>query len=251
MFVYSVEGCVGAGKTEFVHMLQQTLIANEAMRSRVCVVEEPVDEWMRVNEDVEVGALQAQYRYPTMYGAQFQAFAYTTHLLNVCRAVRQHVAEYSVFPDLLFVERFPGFSNYHVFLHALFDGGFVDDVSLSMMRRMLNAAQDAQLFLSMVGGEELSNVEFIYISSEFATCMQRVHDRARETTSEVRLSRIHRRYESWIGGGLNAWFDDRTSVLHDVRVIRNDGDIAQLLTHAESLLNAELARTRLTTNLRL
>lgn len=245
MRIYSVEGAVGAGKTEFIRHLRRIIGDNDGMRSRVCVVEEPVAEWMRMSFGSDMSPLQAQYRYPTMYGAQFQAYAYTTHMRSVCEALGEHMREFNQLPELLFVERFPGYSNYHVFLRALHDGGFIDDVSLSMTRRMFDAAEDAELFRSMVGGEEFLSLEFVYVYAELDETIERVRVRARERATEDRLRRVYQRYETWIGRGANLWIDERTLLTHDIRTIRNEQGIELLGDEAEQMLNAELARTRL------
>ena len=236
---------MGAGKTEFIRHLRRILRENENMRPRVCVVEEPVEEWMRMSFGADMGPLQAQYRYPTMYGAPFQAYAYTTHLQCVCDALRTHVDDHDRLPELLFVERFPGYSNYHVFLRALHDAGFIDEVTLTMTRRMFDAAENAELFRTMVGGEEPLSLEFIYVDAPLPEMVARVNERARERAAEDRLRRIYQRYETWLGRGANLWLDDRTLVPHDIRTVRNEEGIFELGEEAERIVNAELARARL------
>jgi hypothetical protein len=142
------------------------------------------------------------------------------------------------------VERLPGYANYQVFAHALRDGGFIDDVTLAMLRDFYDETFGMEWIRSLGRGGEPMSVEFVYVTCEMDRSLERFRMRARETADERRLQGIWRRYESWLGGA-DVWMDDRTGVMYEVREVRNDGIEAVLRTEAESLMNAEMARVRL------
>jgi len=241
MRVYSVEGAVGAGKTEFLRHLQAIRQENGNMIPRTLIVSEPVDEWMRVSFGADMGPLQAQYRYPTMYGAQFQMYAYASHLHNVCERLAEHVAIHNRMPEVLIVERFPGYSNYHVFMRALHDQGFVDDVSLTMARRTFDALEDAEIFRTMAGRGEYLSMTFVNVMCGVDESLRRVRERARERAAEDRLRRIHARYDAWLNHA-DVWLDDRHLTVHEVQQVDNRGDIDMLRESAEEFMNRELNR---------
>jgi deoxyadenosine/deoxycytidine kinase len=249
MRVYSIEGAVGAGKSEFLTHLSRVVEHNDATAASVCVVTEPVEEWMEVVAGMDMSPLDAQYRYPTMYGALFQVYVYTSHLNNIRRCVRRHRNHFGRLPDLVFVERFPGYSNLIVFMSALQDGGFVDDTSARMLMQTINAADNAELYRQALMTTEAIHLDFIYIVSDINQSIERAQLRDREEVDVQKLRDVHRCYELWLGRGRQEWVDDMTGTTYDIRTVHNVADLAALGQEVESMLNAELARTRLHTDM--
>ena len=246
MRIYSVEGAVGAGKSTFMRLLSELRDADEAAQSRMLLVLEPVDLWMlnreNNNNNTNLGPLQAQYRYPTIYGPMFQMYAFMSYLAIIGGALFMHRNQYGNFPDMVFVERFPGFANYHVFMQALLDGGFVDDLTMRMAEYIFDMANQLEFIRLWLGLEEPIQTEFIYVTANVETTIARVAERGRERVDDGRLRRIHSRYELWLGGGRNTWFDLSSMRSFDVRVVANEGEINSMRREAESLFAAEQVR---------
>jgi hypothetical protein len=224
-----------------MEMLSELRERHVGVQPRMLIVLEPVDLWMRRAPRTDMGPLQAQYRYPTIYGTSFQMYAYMTYLHIIGNALYMHRAEYGHFPDMLFVERFPGFANHEVFMRALADGGFVDDITMHMSHEIFDTTQMLE-FIRLWVGDEVIQTEFLYIECDAATCAARVAARQRERIDDARLLRIHARYEQWLGGGRNIWVNPDSDLVFDVRVVSNRGEINDMRREAESLLMAEQMR---------
>jgi len=88
-----VDGEIGAGKTTFI----QNLANRVAQRHTVMVVEEPVDEW------IKVGILQKFYSDPERYAYEFQTYTYVTRMQKLLEAFKTpadvYILERSVLTD--------------------------------------------------------------------------------------------------------------------------------------------------------
>jgi deoxyadenosine/deoxycytidine kinase len=152
--IVTVEGEIGAGKTELVRALAAEL---ETRGVRVCTVLEPVDQWSAA------GILEKFYADPARYAYSFQSYVYVTRTVALARAFAEHAEA-----DVFLLERSPATDN--VFVALLRET--MDPVELRMYETWCGAWQDAL-------GVDLSSATVLYLKPSLETCMGRVAKRGR------------------------------------------------------------------------
>jgi deoxyadenosine/deoxycytidine kinase len=227
MLIYSVEGSVAAGKSSFLEYIHN-MVDNNELDSKVCVITEPVAEW------VEGGVLQAQYDAAQAYGALFEMYALVSQQTRFHESIEQHLLLHGQLPEVVFCERFGGMANEEVFMRVLLDMGAVDGMHMEMYRRVLDHLGRARY----LGLNDNDVVKILYIQSELEETIRRVAERNREVADNARLQGLHDQYERWLGN--RGFFVERRSGMEcEVVRVRNGGDIADLHAEAGRVLNSQ------------
>lgn len=230
MRVYSVEGAEGAGKSVVLNYINDALQANNSMRRRVLVVEEPVTtDYMSVT-----GLTYAQRALPGVYGGLYQCYTMQVYMSKIVNDIRQHKVRYDCLPELLFVERFPGYSNQYVFTQLLHDFGHIDQTGSRMLERIFQCARSLEFLRVVVPHNEVIDLEFVYVICEVERCLQR---RPRLYDCLRKQRHIHALHSTWLSGNYGLWHG------HAIHLIMNSTEqiTPALRQSVESLLNSELA----------
>jgi deoxyadenosine/deoxycytidine kinase len=72
MKVFVVDGNIGSGKSTFLRMLQDRYENNKAGLYTVEIIQEPVDEWMKIRNEENVSLFELYYKNPKQYAYLFQ-----------------------------------------------------------------------------------------------------------------------------------------------------------------------------------
>lgn len=176
--VFTIEGEIGAGKTELAKSLAAEL---RARGKSVCLVLEPVNQWK------ETGVLQEFYANPTQFAYSFQTFVFATRILEIHKGMQAQPDA-----DIYLFERSP--ISDRIFM-ALQDVKPIE-------REMYEAWCDSWLALHPV---DFSSATAIYLRTNIDTCMSRVSTRARdgEIKSEAQ------------GNGVTVEYQKRLKLAHE------------------------------------
>jgi len=151
--IFTIEGEIGAGKTELAKQLAATL---ERRGHSVCLVLEPVQQWK------DVGILQEFYKDPTRFAYSFQTYVFATRVLAIHEAVMAK-PEASIY----IFERSPVTDPVFMALQEV----------APLERAMYDTWCMSWLSMSAI---DYSKATALYLRTSADVCMERVAKRARE-----------------------------------------------------------------------
>lgn len=169
--IFTIEGEIGAGKTELAKGLASVL---ERRGHSVCLVLEPVQQWK------DVGVLQAFYADPPRYAYSFQTYVFATRVLAIHAAMAAK-------PDaeVYILERSPVTDPVFMALQEV----------TPLEKAMYETWRTSWLALSAV---DYSKATAIYLRTSPEVCMQRVTKRARD--GEIVSNKIENTKATAAGG---------------------------------------------------
>ena len=175
IYLFSIEGNIGAGKSTLMHMLDAVGDVKHAcdatLNADVKYIQEPVSEWTsdyRGEEDAEPhNILQLFYSDPTKYAFVFQMLA----CLSRIRTVRREVKMWTGKRNLVLITERSVYADRHVFMKLMETSGLISAVESRVYREM---------FDEFKGEVPLSGVIHFHVPPE--TCMDRI--RIRDRTEE-------------------------------------------------------------------
>ena len=154
--VLAVEGLIGAGKTTTLRNMKNEW---EKQGFKVCLMYEPVDEW------IELGILQAFYSDPKRYASEFQAITFTTRLGMVRKAFLE-------MPD----------ADIYIFERSPFSDRFI----FAELQKIIMGKLLMRLYIKKwdvwndVLGFPYPITDVIYLRPSLDKCMERVNHRQRD-----------------------------------------------------------------------
>lgn len=113
--IVSIEGNIGSGKSTLVQELKD---ANLYPHSKVCFLQEPVDEWNKIADNGET-IIEKYYKDQNKYAFQFQMMAYISRLSQIKNAMKNNY-------DIIFTER-SVMSDKNVFAKMLYNDGILSE----------------------------------------------------------------------------------------------------------------------------
>lgn len=152
--ILSVEGEIGAGKTELTSVLAAELAARD---KNVCLIQEPVEQWR------EVGILDKFYADPERYAYTFQTYAFASRILSIADKVRANPSA-----DVYILERTPATDM--VFMAA--QGAATSPMEREMYLTWCSA-------FSLMLPLDLRSAQVVYLRPSIAACMERIAERRR------------------------------------------------------------------------
>jgi deoxyadenosine/deoxycytidine kinase len=236
MLVYSIEGAVGVGKSELVRIINEWRDADILRSEAVCVVDEPVMEWMELGDHTE-SPLNMLYRDPKRYAGVFQMYVFVDMWACLLDALREHERVYNRLPNILFVVRYEAFAAKEVFIPNLISSGAVDHGHLEMYDRMSRALrfQDVSPWHYVSGRDDLV---FLYVHADVNDVLERVARRNRveeQMTQQNTFMQLHNLYEEWLGMN-TTWYSEDLG--EEVPVFQVNNDALGALHHSfEQIVN--------------
>jgi deoxyadenosine/deoxycytidine kinase len=183
----AVEGNIGAGKSTFLDILQDSSLE---LQDLIEVVPEPVEEWQKVHNGTAepINLLDRFYKEPERYAYTFQHYVLLTRMEKDRKARSSlkplRVLERSIFSDRL------------VFVRAMHEAGFMGDLELRLY--------DSWFSMEIAQDQELTPDGFIYLKARPETCIKRLRGRNRSEEAGVDrayLENLHDKHESWLQFG--------------------------------------------------
>jgi deoxyadenosine/deoxycytidine kinase len=214
--VISVDGIIGAGKTNLCELLENKLpsvlpeLDEQFQNPNICVVYEPVEIWK------STGALGRFYGDVRGRAYEFQSFVYATRVQSVCNTITEHTAKTGRPADIYILER-SVFSDEYLFVDMLHKEGTFDDIQLTMYRTWCRM-WDKLLPWHPSG--------FIYLAPTIDATMSRIAIRARagETVSKTYQEALLSQHEQVFGGSTITLETSAGTICRPILHIRTDDD---------------------------
>jgi deoxyadenosine/deoxycytidine kinase len=175
--IVSIEGNVGAGKSTLLRSIKKRL--DEEGRKDIVVLEEPIDEWVRVTDGKD-NLMQLFYETPRRYAFTFQ----TLVTITTMRAIRRVVDENPIVKVILCERSL--LSSRHVFAEALKDEGAISEIEMLVYDEFFNEEGDSWMHPE----------EVIYLDTSPEICLERIklRDRPEEEHLDVEWLRKYQGY---------------------------------------------------------
>lgn len=155
----AVEGNIGAGKSSFLHYL------NEKYSEQIKCFPEPVERWTDFNG---FNLLDEYYKNKEKFAFPFQVLNFLCHIKNVSTTTKGAI---SIF------ERSP-YSSFHCFCNVLFTQKEISPIEYSILNE----------FLCMIFEKRLVSYDlFVYIDTKPENCLARIDHRSRDEEKNVSL----------------------------------------------------------------
>ena len=178
VYIYTIEGNIGSGKSTFVEILKIYYKNNDNM----VFLQEPVNIWQSIKDDNNKSILEMFYEDQKKYAFSFQMMAYISRVAMLKECMKKNpgktiICERSVLTDK------------NVFAKMLYDSGNIESVNYQIYLKWFNEFID-----------ELPINGIIYVKAEPEVSHERVIKRSRkgETIPLSYLKQCHEYHEIWL-----------------------------------------------------
>ena len=129
--IIAIEGNIGSGKSTFVQELKERF----ADRIDICFLQEPVQEWLAIQDNSGTNILEHYYRDQRQYAFPFQMMAYISRLSILKRALENPQYKYIITERCLFTDK-------NVFCKMLYDDGMIDSIGYQIYNKWFAEFQE-------------------------------------------------------------------------------------------------------------
>jgi len=180
IYIFSIEGNIGSGKSTLVKILNKNLhnIANMP----IIYVQEPVSEWETIKDTSGETILEKFYADQHKYAFSFQMMAYISRLALLKRVIQEN-------PNAIIITERSVFTDKEVFAQMLYDEGKIEEVNHQIYLKW---------FAEFI--EDIPVTGLIYMNTSPEKSKERVNIRARsgENIPLEYLQRCHNYHTKWI-----------------------------------------------------
>ncbi len=181
MFILSIEGNIGSGKSTVINALKKFHKDN----NKLYFLEEPVSEWMEFKDSEGKNIIEKFYDNQENYSFSFQMMAYISRLTMLKRAIK-HCNENNI--SIIICERSLQ-TDKNVFCKMLHDSGKIEDINFQIYNKWF----DEFIY-------EIPTNYFIYIKTDAKIAHERVLKRGRpgENISLDYLEMCNDYHDNWL-----------------------------------------------------
>ena len=169
--IVSIEGNIGSGKSTLLENLKKYFSKNEF----VIFLNEPVDEWAKIQDEKGATILEKFYGDQEKYAFPFQMMAYVSRLKVLRDTLKEMDKKVQVQNIIIITER-SLYTDKMVFAKMLYDSGKIEYINY-------------QIYLSWFDtfSEEFPVDKVVYVKTSPEICFQRIGKRSREGESNIPL----------------------------------------------------------------
>lgn len=169
--IISIEGNIGSGKSTLLENLKKYFSKNEF----VIFLNEPVDEWVKIQDEHGTTILEKFYGDQEKYAFPFQMMAYVSRLKILRETLKEMNKKFQNKQFVIITER-SLFTDKMVFAKMLYDTGKIEYINY-------------QIYLSWFDtfSEEFHVDKVVYVKTSPEICFQRIGKRSREGESNIPL----------------------------------------------------------------
>lgn len=182
VYLISIEGNIGSGKSTFLENLRKTHSTNK----NIVFAPEPVHEWQNIKDKDGVSVLERFYQDQDKYAFPFQMMAYISRLTVLRKIVRERDPSQ---PLYIVTER-SLYTDKHIFAKMLYDQGKIGEI-------------DYQIYLKWFDefADDIPVTHCIYLQANPEVCLNRIAKRARPGEEVIPLKYLedcHRYHEDYV-----------------------------------------------------
>lgn len=178
MFIISVEGNIGSGKSTFLDMLKMKYASNQD----IVFIDEPLDSWNKITDMEGKTMLEKFYSDKEKHGFAFQMMAYISRLAQLKKTI-------DTFPNAIIVTERSLLTDRHVFAKMLYDEGYIEHAHYKIYLEWFNT------FIKDMAIEKI-----IYLKTSPEKSYERIQRRNRkgETIPISYIEQCHEYHEMWL-----------------------------------------------------
>ncbi len=187
VFIFSIEGNIGSGKSTLVDMLKQTIKTNYNYNYKnekpIIFMEEPVDTWLTIKDEITNETILSKfYKDQNKYGFSFQMMAYISRISMLKKIIKEN-------PNAIIICERCVLTDKNVFAKMLYDDGKIESVNYQIYLKWFEE------FI-----EEIPICGLIYVKATPEKSYERVLKRARdgETIPLSYLENCCLYHDNWI-----------------------------------------------------
>ena len=163
--IISIEGNIGSGKSFLLEKLKKKL----SDRLDVLFIDEPLSEWLSIKDNNNKNLLEYFYEDKQKYSMTMQVTTIITRFNSFRKAINN--------PNIkIIISERSIESDFRVFGTALYNSGFINEIEWKAYCNWVNT------FRSM-----LPKNEYIYLTTDIDTCMNRIKERGRKGEENITL----------------------------------------------------------------
>lgn len=180
VYIFSIEGNIGSGKSTFVKMLNENILRING--KNMIFIQEPVDIWNSIKDDSGITILEKFYANQEKYAFSFQMMAYISRLHILKDAIKKH-------PHSIIITERSIFTDREIFAKMLYDDNKIEQINYHIYLKWFDA------FI-----KDIPLTGIIYIKTTPEKSLERVNVRAREGENIPieYLQKCHNYHENWI-----------------------------------------------------
>lgn len=178
MYIISVEGNIGSGKSTFLDMLKMKY----ASKQDIVFLDEPLDSWNKITDMEGKTMLEKFYSDKEKHSFAFQMMAYISRLAQLKRII-------DIFPKAIVVTERSLLTDRHVFAKMLYDEGFIEHAHYGIY---------LEWFDTFIRDMEIEKI--IYLKTSPSKSYERIQKRNRkgETIPISYIEQCHEYHEMWL-----------------------------------------------------
>ena len=181
MYLFTIEGCIGSGKSTFIELLKIHL--KQLNGVPVVYIPEPVEEWESIISEDGQNMIQLFYGDNQKYAFSFQMMAYISRLSYLRKAIQQY-------PKCILISERSLYADYHVFAKMLHANGSIPQENYQIYKKWFDE------FI-----EDIPVSGYIYMKTETEVCFDRCNRRARKGESSITqdyLEQCNKLHDDWL-----------------------------------------------------
>jgi deoxyadenosine/deoxycytidine kinase len=181
MFLFTVEGNIGSGKSTFMNVLKEHLKHINGVP--VVFVEEPVEEWLTIQSEEGKSMIELFYSNKEKYAFSFQMMAYISRLSILEKTMKKY-------SNCILISERSLLADYYVFAKMLYEDDLISHENYQIYTKWFNHFSDS----SHADG-------IIYLKTEPELCFQRCLSRNRKGEEEISfdyLKTCSEKHDLWI-----------------------------------------------------
>ena len=182
VYLISIEGNIGSGKSTFLENLRQKYSQNK----HIVFAPEPVNEWQNIKDKEGVSVLERFYQDQNKYAFPFQMMAYISRLTVLRKMIRDRDPSQPLF---IVTER-SLYTDKHIFAKMLYDQHKIEEINYQIYLKW---------FDEFAG--DIPVTHCVYLQADPEICLKRISRRARAGEDVIPLSYLeecHRYHEDYV-----------------------------------------------------
>jgi deoxyadenosine/deoxycytidine kinase len=203
MFLFTVEGNIGSGKSTFLNILKDEL--KHVNGIPVVFVEEPVSEWESIQSEDGKSMIELFYANKEKYAFSFQIMAYISRLKYLQDTIQRY-------PNCILISERSLLADYHVFAKMLHQDNLMSYENYQIYTKWFHYFQQTS---------EADGI--IYLKTDHEVCHERCVSRNRKGEEEISLEYLltcSQMHNDWIDSELTPTLTLSNNTKDEVDLVR-------------------------------
>lgn len=179
VYLISIEGNIGSGKSTFVNLLKNKYKNN----NEIYFLDEPVEIWKTIKDENNIDILTKFYNDTKKYAFSFQMMAYITRISLLRQEIKKN-------PNRIFITERSIYTDREVFAKMLFDDNMIESINYQIYNKWFNEFSEIPE----------KNIKIFFVKTNPLICLNRIIKRNRpgEDINLDYLKNCNEYHENWL-----------------------------------------------------